>query len=309
MHKLLQRQLKRCVAGLSPTASEWALFLQTINDAYEQGEADRALLERSLELSSQELLQINDDLRRDMAKQEQMQKSVLQSEKMAAIGQLASGVAHEINNPLGVILGFSQAAIRRLTVGDPLDGPLKSIEREAIRCKNLVQDLLTFSRISKIERELLDLNRVIDGALSLIMAQARIHNIRIQRELSADLPPFFGNSNQIQQIIVNLANNAFDAMGDQGVFTVRTSILQEESHAWICLEAMDTGPGIPAEIMPRIFEPFFTTKSIGKGTGLGLSLVHEIVQKHFGVIDIKSQPGCTEFCIRFPVQDPVRLPV
>jgi PAS domain S-box-containing protein len=239
---------------------------------------------------------------KDMTERKRLEGIIRQSDKMSAVGQLAAGVAHEINNPLGVILGFAQAALRRVKAGEVLEMPLKSIEKEALRCKELVQDLLTFSRISKVEREPMDLNKTIEGALSLISAQARMSRVEVRKELSKDLPRLLGNPNQIQQIIVNLANNALDAMGDQGVLTVRTENLRDGPLSWICLRIIDSGPGIPSEIVSRIFEPFFTTKPVGKGTGLGLSLIHEIVKKHSGTIDVKSQPGCTEFCVKFPVR-------
>ena len=239
---------------------------------------------------------------KDMSERKKLEVAIRQSEKMSAVGQLAAGVAHEINNPLGVILGFAQALVRRLQANDPLEMPLKSIEKEAIRCKNLVQDLLTFSRASKAEREPVDINRAVDGALSLVMAQARMAHIEVKKELSPDLPRVLGNQNQIQQIIINLSNNAMDAMGNSGVLTLKTETMREGALSWVCLKVIDNGPGIPADIRPRIFDPFFTTKPVGKGTGLGLSLVHEIIQKHSGTIDVDSQPGKTVFVIKFPVR-------
>jgi PAS domain S-box-containing protein len=239
---------------------------------------------------------------KDMSERKKLETAIRQSEKMSAVGQLAAGVAHEINNPLGVILGFAQALVRRLQAGDTLEMPLKSIEKEAIRCKNLVQDLLTFSRASKAEREPVDINRAVEGALSLVMAQARMAHIEVKKELAPDLPRILGNQNQIQQIIINLSNNAMDAMVSNGVLTLRTEMATEGALSWVCLKILDTGPGIPAEIRARIFDPFFTTKPVGKGTGLGLSLVHEIIQKHSGTIDVESQPGKTVFVIKFPVR-------
>jgi PAS domain S-box-containing protein len=239
---------------------------------------------------------------KDMTERKKLEGAIRQSEKMSAVGQLAAGVAHEINNPLGVILGFAQAVVRRLPPNDALEMPLKSIEKEAVRCKNLVQDLLTFSRVSKIEREPLDINRAVESALSLVTAQARMSRVDVRMMLAPDLPRILGNINQIQQIIINLANNALDAMGDKGQIVLQTESASEGPLSWVCLRVRDSGPGISKEILSRIFEPFFTTKAVGKGTGLGLSLVHEIIKKHSGTIDVKSQPGHTEFCIKFPVR-------
>ena len=241
-------------------------------------------------------------LLKDVSERKKLEVAVLQSEKMSAVGQLAAGVAHEINNPLGVILGFAQELVRRLQANDPLELPLKSIEKEAIRCKNLVQDLLTFSRASKTDREPVDINRAVEGALSLIMAQARVAHIEVKKEFSPDFPRVLGNQNQLQQVIINLANNAMDAMGNSGVLTFKTECVQEGALSWVCLRVIDTGPGIPAEIRSRIFDPFFTTKPVGKGTGLGLSLVHEIIQKHSGLISVESRPGRTEFLVKLPIR-------
>jgi PAS domain S-box-containing protein len=240
-------------------------------------------------------------VKRNITERRKMELIVRQSEKMSAVGQLAAGVAHEINNPLGVILGFAQALVRRLQANDPLEMPLKSIEREAVRCKNLVQDLLTFSRASKMEREPMQINRAVEGALSLISAQARMGRIEVKKDLAPDLPRIMANQNQLQQIIINLANNAMDAMSQEGVLTISTEHLREGALSWVCLKVLDTGSGIPADIQSRIFDPFFTTKPVGKGTGLGLSLVHEIVQKHSGSVEVHSRPGHTEFVIKFPV--------
>jgi PAS domain S-box-containing protein len=244
----------------------------------------------------------------DITERKRLELGMRQSEKMSAVGQLAGGVAHEINNPLGVILGFTQGMLRRASPGDLYEMPLKAVEREAIRCKNLVQDLLTFSRTSKADREPMDLNQAIEGASSLIMAQARLGQIEVKKDLAPHMPHILGNPNQIQQVIINLGNNALDAMGKQGTLRLRTECLSEGSRSWVCLYVTDTGSGIPPTILPRIFEPFFTTKPLGQGTGLGLGLVHEIVQKHSGTVDVKSQPGCTEFCIKFPVHRQSALP-
>src|SRR5438445_9173004 len=127
-----------------------------------------------------------------------LEGAMRQSDKMSAVGQLAAGVAHEINNPLGVILGFAQAALRRITPGEMLEMPLKSIEKEAVRCRDLVQDLLTFSRVSKVEREPMDLNKTIDGALSLVTARARTIRVEVRSELTPNMPRLLRNPNKLQ---------------------------------------------------------------------------------------------------------------
>ena len=248
----------------------------------------------------------------DLSERKKMEARMLQSEKLSAMGHLAAGVAHEINNPLGVILGFAQAVLRRLPDGEsPFEKPLRSVEREALRCKVLVQDLLTFSRASDANQEAMELNGCVDGALSLVLAQSKMSKVEVHRVLADSLPPILGNKNQIQQVIINLANNAIDAMPKGGSLTVRTELLVDLASVWVCLKLSDTGTGIPPEIISHIFEPFFTTKPVGSGTGLGLSLVYEIVKKHGGQLDLQSKPGFTEFTVKFPVRGgrtPVRMP-
>jgi signal transduction histidine kinase len=140
----------------------------------------------------------------------------------------------------------------------------------------------------------------------LVTAQTKMHQVEVRRDFSEGLPPVSGNRNQIQQVIINLANNAVDAMeaGGGGVLTLRTELLLDRAGAWVCLKITDTGSGIPPEVMPHIFEPFFTTKPVGRGTGLGLSLVYEIIKRHEGVVEAQSRPGLTEFNVKLPVASP-----
>ncbi len=243
-----------------------------------------------------------DALVKEIEERKRLEKIVLQSEKMAAVGQLAGGVAHEINNPLGVILGFAQSLVRRMQPGDPYAIPLQSIEREAMRCRDLVQDLLTFSRIGKTEMEKINLSMVIESSLSLVSAQARVKNVSLVRDFSPDLPKILANQNQIQQVVINLCNNAIDAMPQGGTLTIRTQRSRLREKDALEIQVQDTGSGIPKEIQSKIFEPFFTTKEVGKGTGLGLSLVFEIVQKHDGHITVQSESKKgTTFKIYLPV--------
>ena len=228
------------------------------------------------------------------------QAMLLQSEKMAAVGQLAGGVANEINNPMGVILGFSQIIVKRIKEGDPLYLPIKSIEREAIRCKKLVVDLLTFSRTGKSQFELININQTIDDTLSLIETQANVKNVEITKAYYSGLSNIFANKNLIQQVIVNLCNNAIDAMPGGGKITIAT--IQEGKQ--IEIDISDNGIGMSEEVRKHIFEPFFTTKEIGKGTGLGLSLCYEIIQKHNGSIKTESEMGRgSTFRVKLPITE------
>ena len=223
---------------------------------------------------------------------------------MSAIGQLAAGVAHEINNPLGVILGFTQGLTKRLTPGDAHEVPLKAIEREALRCKQLVYDLLTFSRVGKPEEEKKEINlgEAIEGALSLIQGQSKVKEVEMICDLQKDMPKIMANRGQIQQVIINLCNNALDAMENGGKLKVKARFSEGRGKGGVEILVEDNGTGIPEDIRSKIFNPFFTTKEVGKGTGLGLSLVYEIVQKHQGKIELNSIVGQgTVFRVFLPV--------
>jgi PAS domain S-box-containing protein len=235
---------------------------------------------------------------RDISDRRHLEEITRRSEKMAAIGQMAAGIVHELNNPLGVVLGFAQALSLRIAEADPSAGALRSIEREALRCRSLVQNLLVFSREHKPGFSREDPVKMLQSALSLVETQAKIKHVEVRRDLSAEVPSVEMDSNQIQQVIINLCTNAIDAMPDGGVLTV--SAVREENS--FVLRVTDTGGGIPKEIRDRIWEPFFTTKEAGKGTGLGLSLVYEIIQKHKGRIDLESEAGKgTTFTLHLPL--------
>ena len=239
-------------------------------------------------------------VKRDITERRRMESIVNQSEKLSAVGQLAAGVAHEINNPLAVILGFAQSIMGRLQESDPMHNPIKSIEREALRCRNLVQDLLTFSRQRKAGVALEAVVPTIEGAMNLVETQARVKSIVVRRDFSSDVPLIQADRTQIQQVIINLCTNAFDAMPSGGTLTVQ--VRGQKTHVEI--RVTDTGTGIPADIQGRIFEPFFTTKEVGKGTGLGLSLVYEIVKNHQGTIDLETEAGKgTTFIVRLPAAE------
>lgn len=247
-----------------------------------------------------DLAAANSKLESEMEERKKLETAMIQSEKMAAIGQLAGGVAHEINNPLGIILGFAQNVAKRIKPGDEYELPLRSIEREAVRCKNLVQDLLTFSSVGKSDKERTQLKDSVDGALSLVLAQTKVKSVDLIKEYE-EVPEIHANRTQIQQIVVNLCNNAIDAMPAGGKLWVRLKNAAGGDANSVCLEVQDTGAGISPENQSKIFNPFFTTKEVGKGTGLGLSLVYEIVQKHNARISVESKVGQgSKFQIVFP---------
>jgi PAS domain S-box-containing protein len=238
---------------------------------------------------------------RDISERKRVENAVLQQEKMSAVGRLAAGVAHEINNPLAVILGFAESIGMRLKTDDPLKGPMESILREAKRCRTLVQDLLSFSRTPKVGFTPQAPIETIEGALSLVESQARIRRITVHRIFANNLPQVSMDRSQIQQVLINLCTNAMDAMPHGGKLIIGLENAKNE----LVLSVGDTGGGIPESAQSHIFEPFFTTKEMGKGTGLGLSLVYDIVTKHHGTIDFETHPGQgTTFRVRLPLVTP-----
>lgn len=301
-HNLLKRQLKRYFGETIPQSPELENFLQAVNQAYIQFDIDRKMIERSMELSSRELSEVNTSLKKTITEQKKLQSIVVQNEKMSAVGQLAAGIAHEINNPLGIILGFSQSLRSEIPEHESSKAALNFIEAETLRCKSLVQNLLVFSRASTSEQKELDLGATVTEALSLVLAQSRVKDIELIKNINDSLPKIMANRTQIQQVVINLCNNAMDAMPKGGTLKVEVSPNDQDENNSLRIIVADTGKGISPDIQSKIFEPFFTTKEVGKGTGLGLSLVYEIVQKHNGRIDVQSNPGKgTTFTVYLPV--------
>ena len=237
------------------------------------------------------------------AENERIHTQLLQSEKMAAVGQLTSGLAHEINNPVGIIMGFSQGVIKLVKEDDPFYIPLKSIEREATRCKKLVSELLLFSRTGKTYSEKIQVNAIVEETLAFVSAHAKERNIQIEVIKSVNIPEITMNKNQLQQVILNICNNAIDAMPDGGKLLITTRQAKDQ----VEIEMSDTGTGMTEEVKKHIFEPFFSTKEVGKGSGLGLSICYEIVRKYNGKIDAESKTGKgSVFTLKFPILTEMR---
>jgi len=227
------------------------------------------------------------------------QAQLIQSEKLASVGELAAGVAHEINNPLGVILGFAQVILRKLPEDDPLRQPLTSIEREGLRCKKIIQGLLDFSRHTMPTFQPVNLNEVVDSACDLFEYQITVNNVRMTKGLAPNMPEIRADANQLQQVFSNLIINAYHAMPKGGELRITTRAVGDRVQAIFA----DTGVGIAPENLKRIFDPFFTTKQVGKGTGLGLSVSHGIIESHGGKIEVDSQVGKgTTFVVSLPVK-------
>ena len=236
---------------------------------------------------------------RDVTDERELQVRLLQSEKMAAVGTLAGGVAHEINNPLGGILAWTQLLMRRGGVGEEAVGYLGEIEESVLRCKTIVDSLLDFSRATPAhQRKSVDFNDVVEGAVVLAKGAFAKRGVTVDLELEDELRPVSGNKVQLQQVLVNLLSNARDASKAGGTIRVRT----ENDEAHVRVEVADEGCGIADKDRERVFEPFFTTKPQGEGTGLGLALSYGFIENHQGEITFETEEGVgTTFCIRLPV--------
>jgi PAS domain S-box-containing protein len=245
---------------------------------------------------------------RDITRRKQAEEAALASQKLASIGSLAAGMAHEINSPLQIVTGLTERLTRKLNA-DQIDKEqfltdINTINRSGWRIANIIRSLLTYSRQSAHQIAPHQLNDIIESTLLLIEHQLiSWSSISIEKELAQDLPMIHCDNNNITQLVINLLENARDAMPGGGWIKIITTCSPENEG--VILQISDTGSGMPAEVQSRIFDPFFTTKEIGKGTGLGLSIVHGIVEVHSGEITVESTPEKgTTFSIRFPKEPP-----
>jgi len=231
---------------------------------------------------------------------EQTQRQLVQAEKIASLGRLAAGVAHEINNPLAGILIYADMLMKEIASNEQWRADLQEIINQTLRCKQIVTRLLEFSRQSLGQKFLFDVNDVIKQSVELLRHQALFHNIEFVLQLDSTLPQILGDPGELQQVFTNLILNAADAMDGKGKITVVSKTSTDGSQ--IVLTFSDTGPGIPPEDLDKIFEPFFTTKPLGKGTGLGLSVVYGVIQRHGGSIEVQSPAGQgATFLVTLPV--------
>jgi PAS domain S-box-containing protein len=230
---------------------------------------------------------------------EQTHNMLMQSEKMAGLGRLAAGVAHEINNPMSGIMLYANLVKEGLGEGHPCGEDLDVIIHEAERCKVIVADLLEFSHQTAYDMTLIDLNAVVRKTIGVLKNQPLFHNIEVQIELEEGLLPIFGNSIRLNQVVMNIIVNAAQAMDGSGKLRIISRTRAGRDIVEVLIS--DTGPGIEEDKLEKIFDPFFTTKEPGEGTGLGLSVSYAIVREHKGSIRVTSQPGAgATFTLRFP---------
>ena len=236
------------------------------------------------------------------------QMELIQSEKMASLGKLAAGVAHEINNPLSGVLIYASLVLEDLPEGSDLAADMERIIEETSRCKTIVRELLDFARQDESSCETADINTIIQEGIRLLRNQSIFHNVDIVLDLEKELPMVFASGVRLNQVMLNLTLNAAEAMDGNGTLRIHTQSIPATGNVRITFS--DSGPGIPKDIQSKIFDPFFTTKQVGKGTGLGLSITYRILKDCGGTIDVKSDPrGGASFVIDLPtaIQNPEAL--
>jgi signal transduction histidine kinase/HAMP domain-containing protein len=266
---------------------------KTGNDFTEEDVRPLAILANNISVALENAA-LYDDLRRQMQEIQDAQQQLVQAAKLVAIGELASNVAHELNNPLTTVLGYTELIKEEENIDDILKD-LDVIEKESLRAREIVRQLLEFSRRRDLRVRELDLNKILTDVIDLIFIQKRHANINRELDLK-EIPLIHGDENQLKQVFVNIINNAIFAMGSKG--SLKISTFYEEGHVYAKIS--DTGAGIPKEHLPRIFEPFFSTKK-EKGTGIGLSVSYKIIQGHNGNIEVASEEGKgTTFTIILP---------
>jgi len=248
--------------------------------------------------------------RDSLARLRETQAQLVQAAKLGALGQLVSGVAHELNNPLSVIIGYGQLLLSR-DLPNPLRRPIELMVSQGDRMAKIVRNLLYFARQRPPERTLVDLEEMLEQTLALRLNQLALSSISVRREYAPSLPSIAADSHQLQQVILNLLLNAEQAIlstNGSGEIIVRTA--PGPTPDTVVVQVADDGPGISPEDLGRVFEPFYTTKEVGQGTGLGLSVSYGIVQEHGGRLTAESRPGATTFTVELPVRSAAaRVPV
>jgi two-component system NtrC family sensor kinase len=230
-----------------------------------------------------------------------LHNQLLHADRLATIGMLAAGVAHELNEPLGNILGFAQLAKKCPGVPASAEQDIGKIEAASLHAREIIQKLLVFARQAQARKTRVNLNQVVEGGLYFFEARCAREGIELVRLLSENLPDITADPSQLNQLLVNLVVNALQSIPGAGKITVQTRFCDHN----VCLIVEDTGTGMSRDVLDKIFVPFFTTKDVGHGTGLGLPVVYGIVTGHGGSINVNSKPGSgTRFEIQLPVAEP-----
>ncbi|MBI5026862.1 MAG: HAMP domain-containing protein [Nitrospirae bacterium] len=311
LYKLVSKPVTLLADGMKEVASGELDYRVEINTKDEMGMLAQTYTRMTKELKAarEKLEGWTRALEEEVAKKtEEIRKSheqMIHTEKLASLGRMAAGVAHEINSPLTGIVTFAHLMLKRIPPENKLDREdLEVIIEQAERCSKIIKGLLGFSRATPSEKRLLNINEVINRSIRMVSSKADFHNIKFEINMDDTLPPVAGDLSQLQQVFLNILINASDAMNNRGAIHVATRRVFENETAFVEVEFTDTGPGIPEEHLEKLFEPFFTTKPVGKGTGLGLAVSHGIIQEHGGTITAKSERGKgASFFIRLPIAE------
>lgn len=293
--------------GMERVAAGELDYTVKIDTKDEMGELARAFNAMTADLSKakRELIEWGETLEKKVEdKTEEIRKAqaqLIHSEKLASLGRMAAGVAHEINSPLTGIVTFGHLLRKKFPDGSEEREDVDVVIEQANRCSNIIKGLLSFARATSVDKGPVNINDVLNSSLNMVRYKADFFNIKIVMNLDESLPPVKADASQIQQVFLNMVINAADAMDGKGTLTVCTRKISENGIPFAEVEFTDTGQGISEENMPKLFEPFFTTKPVGKGTGLGLAVSHGIIQDHGGRILVKSSVGeGTSFFVRLP---------
>lgn len=253
----------------------------------------------------------------DISDRKRLEESVHTNGKLASLGRLSAGIAHELNNPMAAIAGCVEGLISRAQAPELSAAPafedfpeyLKIIDDEIQRCKGIINNLLDFSRSREMLQQPVQVNEILEQTLQLLSHHKSFKKIQVLKELDLGLPPVVGNSGELRQVFVAMAINAMDAMNQSGSLTIRSLTEKRHDQDYVCIHFQDTGVGIPSSNLTKIFDPFFTTKAVGQGVGLGLSICYGIIRSHNGFIKVTSEEGKgTLFQIYIPV-NPIGEPV
>jgi len=240
---------------------------------------------------------------KDIEQRRLIEEQIAQADKLASIGQLSAGIAHEINNPMGIILGYTQLLLRNEVPESEKYQDLKTIEKHVRSCKSIVEGLLNFARTSKPKTDLIRIDEAMEDVLNFIQQHASLDNIDVKKDYDPSVPEMQLDEKKIKQVLMNLIMNAKHAIGDEGTLSLSTGF--DASDHQVFVEIADTGYGIEKKNLARVFDPFFTTKPTGEGTGLGLSVSYGIIKNHGGDILVKSEVGKgSAFKIVLPVVQP-----
>jgi len=304
---LVSTPLSILTHGMERVAAGELDYTVRIDTKDEMGELATAFNAMTADLSraKKEIIEWGNTLEKKVEdKTEEIRKAqakLIHSEKLASLGRMAAGVAHEINSPLTGIVTFGHLLRKKFPDGSQEKEDIEVIIEQANRCSNIIKGLLGFARATSAEKGLININDIVNSSLNMVRHKADFFNIKIVLNLDESLPPIRADASQIQQVFLNMVINAADAMEGKGTLTVATRRVEENGSPFAEVEFSDTGQGIPEEDVPKLFEPFFTTKPVGKGTGLGLAVSHGIIQDHGGRIRVRSEIGKgTSFFVRLP---------